>query len=159
MKKLVAPLLTLFCVASYFLANRFIVTTIAVQGRSMSPTLDNGKRYYLNRWFYLFRAPCRGDVVVVKDPNHDDYAAKRIIAGPSDFLFLKEGVVYLNGQRLSEPYLGTNMRTDSIIRKNEWLILGPSEYYLMGDNRILSEDSRYYGPVRRSVIIGRIVAD
>ena len=69
-------------VPAYFLVSRFVVTAVIVQGRSMMPTLKDGERYYLNRWRYLFVAPQRGDIVVIRDPGHSDFAVKRIVAQP-----------------------------------------------------------------------------
>src|SRR5215510_7243605 len=79
----------LFSVPAYLIASRYIVTAVIIQGRSMSPTLQDGDRYYLNRWKYLFNSPQRGDLVVIRDPGHSDLAVKRIIAKPFDWLNLK----------------------------------------------------------------------
>src|SRR5688572_25597624 len=97
-------MLALLCVAvlsvpAYYLASRFIVTAVVIQGRSMSPTLKDGEHYFLNRWRYLFVQPQRGDLVVIKDPGHNDFAVKRIVARPYDWLNLKDGMIYINGKR------------------------------------------------------------
>src|SRR6266850_646467 len=121
--------LILLCVAvlsvpAYFLASRFIVTAVVIQGRSMTPTLKDGGRYYLNRWRYLFLPPQRGDLVVIKDPGHNDFAVKRIVARPYDWLNLKDGMIYVNEKRLNEPYLDKGMRTDAPDLKEKWIQLG-----------------------------------
>jgi signal peptidase I len=159
---LVRQLVILFCVAAfslpaYFIASRFVVTAVVIQGRSMTPTLNDGDRYYLNRWRYLFVSPERGDMVVIKDPGHSDYAVKRIVAKPKDWLNIREGKIYLNGKRLDEPYLPTGTRTDSPDLKEKWIQLGEDQYYVLGDNRKSSEDSRYYGVIRGTEILGILV--
>ena len=147
----------LFSVPAYFLASRFIVTAVVVQGRSMTPTLRDGERYYLNRWRYLFLSPRCGDIVVIKDPGHNDFAVKRIIAHPYDWLNLKDGMIYINGKRLDEKYLERGVRTDTPDLKERWVQLGRDQYYVMGDNRANSEDSRFYGVVARKNIIGMVI--
>ncbi len=147
----------IFSIPAYFLASRFVITAVVIQGRSMSPTLRDGEHYYLNRWRYLFLPPQRGDVVVIKDPGHNDYAVKRIVGRPYDWLNLREGKIFVNGKRLHEPYLDKGVRTDSPDMKEKWVQLGPDQYYVLGDNRANSEDSRYYGVVLRQNILGQIV--
>jgi signal peptidase I len=128
-----------------------------IQGRSMTPTLLDGERYFLNRWRYIFVAPKRGEVVVIKDPGHGDYAVKRIVARPFDWLNLKDGLVYVNGKRLEEPYLPVNTRTEVPDRAEKWIQLGREQYFVLGDNRSNSEDSRYYGVIRRQNILGLLI--
>ena len=147
----------LFSVPAYLIASRFIVTAVIIQGRSMTPTLKDGERYYLNRWSHVFGSPQRGDLVVVRDPGHNDLAVKRIIAKPYDWLNLKGGMIYINGKRLEEPYLPKGICTNTPDHKEQWIQLGRSQYYLLGDNRGNSEDSRIYGVVQRKNILGQIV--
>jgi signal peptidase I len=160
--RLKQQLLALLCVAvlsvpAYYLASRFIVTAVVIQGRSMSPTLKDGEHYFLNRWRYFFLPPQQGDVVVINDPGHNDFAVKRIVARPYDWLNLKNGVVYVNGQRLQEPYISETVRTDAPDLKEKWIQLGRNQYYVLGDNRANSEDSRFYGVVYRKNILGLLV--
>jgi signal peptidase I len=146
-----------FSILAYFLFSRFVITAVVIQGRSMQPTLQDGERYYLNRWRYLFVAPKHGDVVVLKDPGHRDFAVKRIVAGPNDWVTLRDGNLFLNGKRLVEPYLPEGMRTTVPDRQEKWILLGPDQYYVLGDNRSNSEDSRFYGMVKRKNIVGVLV--
>lgn len=154
---LVVFCIVLFSIPAYLLASRFIVTTVVIQGRSMSPTLLDGEHYFLNRWRYLFLAPQRGEVVVFKDPGHSDFAVKRIIARPYDWLNLKDGNIYLNGKRLEEPYLLDHPRTEVPDRAEKWIQLGRDQYFVLGDNRANSEDSRFYGVVHRKHILGMLI--
>jgi signal peptidase I len=149
-------LVGLLCVAAYFAISRYVITPVVIQGRSMAPTLRDGEYYFLNRWVYLLQSPQRRDLVVIRDPGHNDFAVKRIIAKPGDWLNLKEGTVYLNGQRLEEPYLPKGARTFPSDLKEKWIQLGRDQYFVMGDNRANSEDSRFYGRILRSAILGQI---
>ena len=147
--------LFLCCVASYFLASRYMVCTVVIRGRSMTPTLRDGDQYLLNRIAYLFREPQRGDLIVLRDPGHTDMAIKRIVAGPGDCIEVKQGVVYVNHTRLSEHYLAPS--TDTQPGKalcSGPVRLGAKSYFVLGDNRQESEDSRYYGPIHRDNIVG-----
>jgi signal peptidase I len=153
---------TLLCVAgfsilAYFLVSRFVITAVVIQGRSMQPTLKDGDRYYLNRWRYFFVAPRKGDVIVLKDPGHKDFAVKRIVGGPNDWVNMRDGHLYLNGKRLVEPYLPEGTRTTVPDKQEKWILLGPDQYYVLGDNRSNSEDSRSYGMVRRKNILGVLI--
>ena len=147
----------LLSVPAYFVASEYIVTAVVIKGRSMMPTLKDGEHYFLNRWRYLILAPQRGDVVVIKDPGHQDYAVKRIVGRPYDWLNFKDGVLYINGKRLEEPYLSENTRTDTADMSEKWIQLGRNQYFLLGDNRANSEDSRFYGVVQRKNIIGMVI--
>jgi signal peptidase I len=156
-KRAILFLMVMFtAIASYLLVSRFVVTAVVIKGRSMTPTLNDGDRFMLNRWVYHFRDPRPGDLVVIRDPGHDDFAVKRIIAIPSDTLLFDEQTVYVNGGKLSEPYLAAGTRTTAPEGTEARIQLPKDYYYVLGDNRSNSEDSRYYGPVHRSRIIGAI---
>ncbi len=150
-------LMALLSIPAYFLASRFVVTAVVIQGRSMMPSLRDGEHYYLNRWQYFLMSPKRGDIVVIKDPGHTDFAVKRIVAQPFDWINLKNGMLYINGRRLDEPYLAKDTRTDTADLKEKWIQLGKDQYYMLGDNRENSEDSRFYGRVLRENIIGKLI--
>lgn len=154
---LVVLCIALFSLPAYFLASRYIVTAVVIQGRSMSPTLLDGEHYFLNRWRYLFMAPQRGEVVVLKDPGHGDFAVKRIVGRPFDWINMKDGLLYVNGKRLQEPYLPSDVRTDVPDRTEKWIQLGHDQYFVLGDNRANSEDSRFYGVVHRKNIMGFLI--
>ena len=143
-----------FSLVSYLLVTRFIVTAVIVQGRSMSPTLQDGDRCFLNRWTLHYRHPQRGDLVVIKDPGHDDYAVKRIVGIPGEKIELKDGKVFLNGHRFDEPYLSPGVRTRCPGTEDQSVRVGNAQYFVLGDNRDFSEDSRYYGALDRERIVG-----
>lgn len=146
----------MLCLVAYYAMSRFVVTPVVIQGRSMTPTLRDGECYFLNRFVYRFKAPARGDLVVLKDPGHNDFAVKRIIGLPGDWLTFRDGKVFLNGNRLAEPYLPKGTYTATADSQEKWVQLGNEHYFVMGDNRACSEDSRVYGRILRENIVGAI---
>lgn len=143
-------------IVSYFVVSNFIVTTVVVQGRSMTPTLVHGDRYLLHRWELLFRSPERGDLVVVRDAVRNDFVVKRVVGLPGERLQLKDGCVWVNGERLREPYLPQGTRTAAADGIDPLIMIGKKRYFVMGDNREISEDSRIYGAVLADQILGFI---
>jgi signal peptidase I len=148
--------IVLWSVISYLLISRFLLMSVEIQGVSMSPTLLNGQRYILYRCPYLWRAPRHGEIVVIKDPQDQDLSIKRIIAAPNDVVEVKADGVYVNNTRLSEPYLTSFASRALALSPVKPTRLGPNDYFLLGDNRGRSADSRIYGPVPRSYILGLI---
>jgi signal peptidase I len=145
-------------VASYLAISHFLLQSVKVVGRSMVPTLYDSQHYLLNRWLYHVRAPQRSDIVVLRDPADNGFSVKRVIATPGDSIYLKDGAVYLNGCKLPEPYLAPRTPTLANSKYKDQLILcGKDQYYLLGDNRLNSVDSRSYGPVARRNILGPLV--
>jgi signal peptidase I len=149
--------LFLLSMGSYYLISRFCISAVEVSGRSMTPTLYDGERYVLNRISYLYRDPLPGEVVVIQDPGHSDYAVKRIVAGPSDSVRFEDGKVLVNGKQLREPYLSSNTQTFVPATKPKEIVLGKNQYFVLGDNRGASEDSRFYGAITRDHILGPIM--
>jgi signal peptidase I len=144
----------------YFAISRFLLQTVKVVGVSMMPTLQNSQRYFLNRWVYVFRSPKTSDVVVLRDPADNGFSVKRIVAGAGDLVCLRQGHVYVNGRKLDEPYLAPGTLTFSFgksIVMNQSVVCGADQYFVLGDNRGNSVDSRAYGPVPKANILGMIV--
>ncbi len=148
--------------AAVFLAAWFIRLVLfqpfIVQGSSMEPNFHNGEYLFVEKLSYDFRAPKRGDVVVFKYPldTSVDYI-KRVIGLPGDQISIKNGQVFVNDQPLSENYLAPNQKT-IILNGNEtvYSVTVPSgEYFMMGDNRDHSADSREGWLLPKKDIIGR----
>jgi signal peptidase I len=150
--------LALAC-GSYWFFSQHVLQTVEVMGASMSPTLKNSEHYLMDRWTYLIREPQPNDIVVIRDPKDSKLAVKRIIGREGDSVSLKDGRVVLNGRVLDEPYLPRNTRTFSYqtAKGDEWVVCGQGQYFVLGDNRSNSEDSRVYGPISRRNIIGMIM--
>ena len=132
----------------------FYVGTISiVDGQSMEPNFHSGEYILTNRWQYLFGTPERGDAVVLRfpgDPEHTKYI-KRIIGLPGEKVKISKGQVYINDQKLDETYLPPNTNTYPDMIK----ILSGDDYFLMGDNRANSSDSRIWGICPKRDLIGK----
>jgi signal peptidase I len=140
-----------------FLVIHSAVQNFNVDGHSMEPSLHNNELILVDKWTYLFHAPARGDVVVfVAPPNPTQDYVKRIIGEPGDVITINNGVPTVNGVTLQEYYVQpTNMGAtpgDNPIFKE---IVPPNDYFVMGDNRAGSSDSRTWGFLPRKNIIGR----
>jgi len=136
-----------------FTAINFLTARIRVDGSSMEPNFHDGDYVIVNRMAYRLGDIQRGDVIVFPYPLHeeDDYI-KRVIGLPGDHVAIYSGVVYLNGEPLTEPYIMEKPDTDLA----ETVI--PDGYvYVMGDNRNASSDSRSWGPLEIEKIIGKAV--
>lgn len=126
------------------LVNTFLVTPIRVDGASMEPTLDRGALVLVGRRDRV----TRGSIVGIKI-SQGQRLIKRIIGLPSERVTIKDGELLISGLGVSEPYLTTPETSG-----NTELQLAADEYFLLGDNRIDSLDSRQFGPVKRSELIG-----
>jgi signal peptidase I len=141
-----------------FLGIKLVVQNFKIQGASMEPTLHDGQFLLVNKLVYQgLGEPQRGDIVVFKaweqggGVEERDFI-KRVVGLPGDTLEIRDNSVFVNGQTLGEPYLEpSNLTTDRIGP----ITLGPEEYYVMGDNRGNSSDSRTYGPLDQEHIIGK----
>lgn len=149
--------LTGLAMASYAFISHFVLQSVEVVGVSMVPTLHNADHYLLNRWIYFVRAPKRGDLVVIKDPTDGGYAVKRIVAVAGETISFKGGRVYISGRKLTEPYLTPGTETFTPSGAEGQVACGKDRYFVMGDNRGNSFDSRAYGPIPRQNILGVII--
>jgi len=134
----------------------FIFTTVMVEGKSMMPTLKPGDACVVNCWLPRFRGYHRGDIVVIRDPVKEELIAKRIIALAGDRVQLSGGHVYVNGHLSTESYLDPGTQTYSSQLRDHVITVGANSYFVMGDNRAESEDSRYLGDIDRGDLIGLI---
>lgn len=143
---------------SYFVISHFFLQSVKVVGRSMVPTLLDSQHYLLNRWIYHVRSPRPSDIVVLRDPSDNGFSVKRVVATPGDSIYLKHGSVYVNGCKLDEAYLAPGTPTFTDTQSGDQLFLcGNDQFFVLGDNRLNSIDSRAYGPVPRRNILGPII--
>jgi signal peptidase I len=143
---------------SYLLVSHFILQSVKVVGSSMIPTLKDSEHYILNRWVYHVHSPKPTDIVVLRDPSDQGFSVKRVVAVAGDSVYFKGGRVFVNGHQLNETYLEKNTPTYTFDHNREQMIIcGKEQYFLLGDNRQNSLDSRFYGPVPRANILGMVV--
>jgi signal peptidase I len=153
--KVIAIALVISLPIRFFIAEPFIVN-----GASMDPTFATGQFLIVDRLTYRLEEPSRGDVIVFQYPNNPKtYYIKRIIGLPGETLTFENGIVSITETStgsstpiiLNEPYIETAHRSYENIKAT----LGESEYFVMGDNRAESSDSRVWGPLDKHFIVGR----
>jgi signal peptidase I len=134
----------------------FAVQAVHVEGLSMFATLDDNDYLIANKIDYRLHAPQRGDIIILRPPtdNSKDFI-KRIIALPGERLLISDGFVYINGHKLDEPYLPEAWVTLNNLYGPDGTVVPPNEYFVMGDNRNRSQDSRTFGFIGRDRIDGR----
>ena len=148
---------TVIVVFLAFVLMFFFGTKTSVIGDSMMPALYNGQQILIDKFIYKLSSPKRGDVIVFQPNGNENthYYEKRIIGLPGETIQIIDGYVYGNGSKLDEDDT-YDLIEDPGIAKDE-LILQPYEYFVLGDNRNSSEDSRSgnMGPVKKEYIIGK----
>jgi signal peptidase I len=143
----------LFAVAVSFLIITFLYQPVRVEGTSMMPELQDQERLFINKFEYHFEPIHRGDVIVFHYPRDPVKSyIKRVIAVPGDDIRIDEGQVTVNNKTLAEPYVPQRFRDN---RSFPDTILKANQYFVMGDHRLISSDSRDFGPVQRNLIYGK----
>ncbi|HEY7946239.1 MAG TPA: signal peptidase I, partial [Acidimicrobiales bacterium] len=136
----------------------YVAQTYFIPSASMQPTLLIGDRILVDKLSYRLHGVGRGDIVVFATPPKEpaepgiNDLVKRVIGLPGDVISSKGGRVYIDGRPLHEPYLVPGTVTTDITTQK----VPPNEYFVMGDNRSDSQDSRFFGPISRSLIVGRV---
>jgi signal peptidase I len=131
----------------------FLYQPVRVEGTSMLPMLEDQDRLFINKLAYRVGEIHRGDVVVFLYPHdHEKSYIKRVIAVPGDDLKIDHGQVYVNGAAVKEPYVPQRFVDD---RSQPEITIPAHEYFVMGDHRSISSDSRDFGPVERELIYGK----
>lgn len=142
----------------------FFISPGRVNGPSMEPAFVDDQLFFVNKNIYLLRKPARFDVIQVIDPGSQKLILKRILGLPGEIVVIKRGKVFITPPDSTEAieldesaYLGSSVYTKVVGQQGaQRYLVGRDYYFVVGDNRPNSIDSRIYGPVHRSVIVGRV---
>src|SRR5215831_3139531 len=140
-----------------FLVIRFAVQNFNIEGHSMEPNLHDQELILVDKWTYLFHPPSRGDVIVfIAPPQPSQDNIKRVIGIPGDVITINNTTVIVDGVTLKETYVDPRNNGPTIEdRTVHNLVVPPGDYFVLGDNRANSSDSRVWGFVPKQNIIGR----
>ena len=138
---------------SIYVIYTFVAQPFVVQGASMKPNFSDGDYILVDEITYRFREPVRGEVIVFRNPNNEsEFYVKRVIGLPGEEVVVNANTVKINGDVLKEDYLPI----ENGISGERVFNLEADEYFVMGDNRVHSFDSRAWGPLKRNKIIGSV---
>ena len=140
------PALVLAMIVHFFLAQATVV-----YGQSMEPNLYQHQRLVVDKISFRLHPPQRGDIVVLDLPNMEEMLVKRVVGLPGERVSVEDGIVYINGEPLTEPF-----PHDLIAYDMPEMTLAPLHYFVLGDNRGNSNDSRSFGGIHRDHIVGRV---
>lgn len=144
--QVVLPALVLALAVHLFLAQATVVF-----GQSMEPSLSERQRLIIDKLSFRLHPPRRNDIVVLDLPEMNELLVKRIIGLPGETVEILDGIVYVNREPLAEPFPHIYDHQSMPL-----ITLGPLQYFVLGDNRDNSNDSRAFGPVEREYILGRV---
>ena len=138
-------------VVSIYLVYSFIAQPFKVDGKSMEPNFSTGDYLIVDEITYRFREPVRGEVVVLRNPtNETEFFIKRVIGLPGEQILVSDNKVFVDGQRIDEIYIPE----DISMSDTPPFELAETEFFVMGDNRQSSFDSRNWGPLEKNKIVG-----
>lgn len=151
----------LFWLIIGILFSQFILQRNTVYGESMVPTLYSRDELLVEKVSRFFGGISRGDIVTCKshlgNSEQDTNIVKRVIGIPGDHIVIKDGCVYIDNHLLTEEYLDPEVTTSAFSDAFQDVLLADDEYYVMGDNRSHSQDSRFFGPVKKKDITGEVL--
>lgn len=139
--------------AASFVTFTWVLLPVRTHGISMLPTYGSGSFNFVNRWAFLSQSPSRGDIVAIRLAGPHVVYVKRLIGLPGERVGITEGQVYIDGTPLREPYVVADRRPWSYAE----VVLGPREYFVIGDNRSMRASDHDFGRVDRSRLIGRVL--
>ena len=143
------------CLLTVAFCGIFLYQPVKVEGTSMLPGLEDQERVFINKFVYHLEPISRGDVLVFRYPNDISKSyIKRVIGVAGDRIHIVEGLVYVNGQALSEDYVP---RQFADWRSLPEMTVPAGSFFMMGDHRNMSSDSRDFGPVEQKFIVGKAV--
>ncbi|HTK07023.1 MAG TPA: signal peptidase I [Ktedonobacteraceae bacterium] len=148
---------TLILTVFVFLVINMAIQNYDVDGPSMEPRLHNQERIMVDKWSYLFHEPARSDIVVfIAPPDPQNFYVKRIIGVPGDRITIHDTTVIVDGVTLKETYVQPeNQGNPGMLHPIENMLVPANDFFVLGDNRANSSDSRTWGFVPRKNIIGR----
>src|SRR5499433_4088093 len=133
----------------------FLYQPVKVEGTSMMPSLDDQERIFVNKFVYRWEPIQRGDIVVFRYPRDPSKSyIKRVIGIPGDQIRIDSGQVYVNEQPVIEDYVPPDYADQ---RSYSEIVVPPRSYFVLGDHRSMSSDSREFGPVKETSIFGKAV--
>ncbi len=133
----------------------FLYQPVKVEGTSMMPSLDDQERIFVNKFVYRLESIQRGDIVVFRYPRDASKSyIKRVVGLAGDHIRIDDGLVYVNGNPLEEGYVPSEFADQ---RSYPEIVVPAHSYFVLGDNRSMSNDSRDFGPVNRNYIYGKAV--
>ena len=133
----------------------FLYQPVKVEGTSMMPSLDDQERIFVNKFVYRLEPIQRGDIVVFRYPRDTSKSyIKRVVGVAGDHIRIDDGLVYVNNKPLEEEYVPSAFADD---RSYPETVVPPNAFFVLGDHRSMSNDSRDFGPVKESFIYGKAV--
>lgn len=156
LRKFIFYLISLFCLS--VLIAIYVVQMTGVLGNSMEPELKDGQQVFVNKLIYQFEEPERFDVVVFRYLyKENSFYIKRVIGLPGETVQIIDGLIYIDGERLSDPFASEPIQDAK--RAKDPVTLGEDEYFVIGDNRNHSSDSRDHdvGNIKKVQILGKAV--
>ncbi len=148
---------TLVLIVIVVTISQTVLANYVIQQDSAVPNFYPNQRVFVDKVAYRFLGLHRGDVVVVHPQQGGEDLFKRVIGLPGEAIDIRENQVYINDQPIKEPYIAPEASSQSGISPGVLpRVLGPNEFFLMGDNRSYSADSRAFGPFTRDKLVGRV---
>ena len=147
-----------FAVGIFFFIYLLIMRPHKISGQSMMPNFQDGEFLLTEKVTYYTRSPRRGDVVVFMPPvSATDEFIKRVVGLPGERIMIKDGRVYINDKLLPESYVDSSVPTAGgpFLSDNKEYVIPGDQYFVLGDNRPNSSDSRYWGPITKKAMSGR----
>ena len=150
--------MVVWVVVMFYGLRTFVVEGFEIRGHSMENTLENHERVLVAKFIYMFRPIRRGDVIVFRYPiDPTRRFVKRVIGLPGDEIRIKDGIVHVNGQPVDEPYVFENGQSFRFRENRTGEQVPKGHYYVLGDHRNVSSDSRSWGTIPRDDVIGKAV--
>ncbi len=156
-KKFNFAYMIIICLVVAKLITSFVFLSVMVDGNSMANTLKSGDKGITDGLFYKIFGIDRFDIVILENKNFDEKLVKRVIGLPGETIKYEKGVLYVNGEVVEETFISDEVKKQTLTPYGNdtfEITLNENEYYVLGDNRGNSTDSRYFGPVKKSEIKG-----